>query len=175
MVWENTPFSSIEEAACFAVNVLHVAEPAISETKGFLSFKVESGGDIVLIAQAVDGGPVRQCVVGKAPKRKRKSRRKRHHRTSLVQPGPRPDPNRHYRKVGKWVMSDHATLQGVQEYWKGLTASYKELFRSELLAFEIDGDIYEYVRTADGRILVRVLTPLSAVFDAQKPQKSPRL
>ena len=79
--WEDTPFTTIEEAATFARNFLR-AEPKPVDKPGYLAFVVDDGSVRTLIAQVLgsDGQPVgkvKQLVLREAPSTPGRRKRKR--------------------------------------------------------------------------------------------------
>ena len=134
--WEKTPFDTIEQAHALAEKMgLH---PGVIVEKGeYCYFQMWESRTLTTIAQSIPGGPVREKVTRKAevpsqdPAAPRFSEKDRLH-------------------AGPWVLSDHETLEAVEEHWRRSFANFDNVEVLHVVLYRINEDEYEYCEDSKG-------------------------
>ena len=134
--WTDTLFDSLETARAFALQ-MSLEPTEIVEFDGKRSFYVGSGKQMVLLAQKVGGGPVRELKL-------RDARLRRKAIQHIYYRGARP------ARLGKWKPADYSTPEELVEA-VGLP-------NATVLVYQCGDNETHFKTSEDGRVLVRELS-----------------
>lgn len=133
--WKDTGFSSLKEIHKFASQ--HLLSPSAIQTEGSYRFFTTDEGCV--IAQSLDGGPVKEKCPEKPLKTKKKPRKKQIQRKKADPP---------------WNTSKHNSLSAVKAEWNALTDEEFDVLESIVVYNR--GHYYVYIEL-DSKVLGKIL------------------
>lgn len=143
--WKDTPFKDIAEAHDTAYSFgLNPTEITLALNGRFDSFIIYEGRTTVYMAQAVEGGPVREKII-------KSKRRVRDPRIPTFKEEDR-------LLVGPWVRTDYGSYKEVEDYLRKQIINYDDnVERLRILLIRLDDDETEYFLDSLGVMHCRVL------------------
>lgn len=141
--WTDTPFENIGDAYKTAVT-MQLKPSEIINTGGMWNFQILEGRKTLLLAQALNGGPVRERTLSQ--------------KLPLQDPEAPTFSDSERLLVGPWTRSEHETFEEVKEHICKQYVNPDTLEFSELMMFEDGGDEYQYYLNPSGQMYCRVLS-----------------
>jgi len=148
MVWEKTPFTSIEQAHTMAEKM--GLQPSVILNTGsgdvtFRSFNIREGRKTILIAQNSQGGPVLEREMSKEGLR-----------ATQDPDAPRAPREEELLRAGSWQLTQHKTLKEANTDYRKEFINPDEVEMVKIILFRHGDEEYEYAQDSKG-VWARVL------------------